>query len=364
MANQFRTVRCDMWRRDEWFAELQPDAKLIWIYAFTNESTSPAGIYPIALRTVANETGVPIARVREVVDQFSRDGKLYYEDGIIWPVTMRKHQVGELKPTDHLVARIRADLAELTGAPIVDRYNDYYSARPGREQALRRPMEAPSSGAPSTGAPSKGLRTPFEAPSDPLRCPSGAPSKALRLTDTDTFEDKDDKDAAAEPPGALSMARSGAAAPVGAPAEMAETEASEDEAEAAAAEAEAEAHAIAGAVRAYENQIGLISGGHQSGEMAEIIAELHSRGVLGWWQSALNIASDNNARKWSYVRAILGNSLATGMSPGARRPREREQRSGRRSNGSGTGNRLDAAVLAARRKEIDEYDNEAAIARI
>ena len=340
MANQFRTVRCDMWRKDEWFAELAPDAKLIWIYAFTNESTSPAGIYCIALRTIANETGVPMARVREVVAQFSRDGKLYYEDGIIWPVTMRKHQVGELKPTDHLVARIRTDLAELPAAPIVDCYAAYYGAQPGREKPLHSPW-----GTPSQGTPSQGLRRPFEAPSDPLRSPLEAPSKALRLTDTLTIKEKEDKDAAAEPPVAHSFAH---LEPGPATGELSAEE----------------AQAVAGAVRAYEGQIGLVSGAHQAGEMAALIVELYARGVPAWWQATLDIASDNNARKWSYVRAILENSLATGMSPGARRPREREPRPARRSNGSGTGKRLDPAVLAARRKEIDEYDNEAAIARI
>ena len=48
-----------------------------------------------------------------------------------------------------------------------------------------------------------------------------------------------------------------------------------------------------------------------------------------------------------------------------RRPREREQRATKRSYGSGTGKkRVDQAALAARQKEIDEYDNLAAIARI
>jgi hypothetical protein len=157
MAQQFRIVRCDMWRKDEWFTELEPDAKLVWIYTFTNEATSPAGIYRIALRTIANETGIAIERVREIIALFEANDKLYYEDGVIWPVTMRKHQCGELKPNDNLVKKIRSDLAELKPSPIVDRYMSFYGT--------------------------------LAESADPLPTPLEAPSKAVRLTDTDTNTD-------------------------------------------------------------------------------------------------------------------------------------------------------------------------------
>jgi hypothetical protein len=124
---------------------------------------------------------------------------------------------------------------------------------------------------------------------------------------------------------------------------------------------DAGARAIAGAIKAYENQIGLLSGAHQSGEMTAIIAELHARGVLVWWQTALNIACDANARNWRYVRAILENSIKTGSAPGAQKP----PAAAGRSNGNGTLRRgLDPALAAAKRKQADEYDNEAALARI
>lgn len=124
---QFRSVRCDMWRQDDWFAELEPDAKLVWIYTFTNDSTSPAGIYKIALRTISNDTGIALERVREIIEGFQRDGKLEYEDGVIWPITMRKHQVGILKDNDNLLKKIVKDVAELPQTAIVARYKAYYS---------------------------------------------------------------------------------------------------------------------------------------------------------------------------------------------------------------------------------------------
>jgi hypothetical protein len=155
----FRTVSVDMWRKDDWFADLAPDAKLVWIYSFTNDSTSPAGIYRIALRTIANDTGIALERVKEIIAEFSTAGKLYYENGIIWPVTMRKHQIGELKSTDNLVKKIVKDLADLPDCPIVRRYEDHYRlsiAYPEGTAAEPKPLASP-------------LQAPLEGDTEPLR---------------------------------------------------------------------------------------------------------------------------------------------------------------------------------------------------
>jgi hypothetical protein len=86
--------------------------------------------------------------------------------------------------------------------------------------------------------------------------------------------------------------------------------------------------AIAGAVRAYENAIGVIAGAEQANEIADMIEQLERKHLLFWWSSALKIACDNNARSWSYVRAIITNSLATGKAPGTDKP-SRNGKSGR-----------------------------------
>ena len=153
----FRTVGVDMWRKDDWFADLAPDAKLVWIYTFTNDSTSPAGIYRIALRAIANDTGIPLERVKEIIAEFSAAGKLYYENGVIWPVTMRKHQTGELKSTDNLVKKIAKDLAELPDCPLLERYREHYRlsiAYPESTDTLPEPHTSPLEG------PSEGLANP------------------------------------------------------------------------------------------------------------------------------------------------------------------------------------------------------------
>ncbi len=77
---------------------------------------------------------------------------------------------------------------------------------------------------------------------------------------------------------------------------------------------------FAQAVIAYQNSIALVAGADQAREMADVVAELESRDLLPWWQMAIKAACDQNVRKWSYVRAILDNSLKTGKPPGAPKP--------------------------------------------
>ena len=54
---EFRSVKCAMWREDDWFQGLKPDERLLFIYLFTNPSAPVAGIYRLPLRTMAFESG-------------------------------------------------------------------------------------------------------------------------------------------------------------------------------------------------------------------------------------------------------------------------------------------------------------------
>ena len=75
---------------------------------------------------------------------------------------------------------------------------------------------------------------------------------------------------------------------------------------------------IAESVCAYENAVGLVAGATQTEEIQAFLADLHERGHPEWWQLALDVACDNNARKWSYIRAVLRNWIdqgRTGLRP-------------------------------------------------
>lgn len=92
MAADYRSVQTRMWREDDWFQTLDVDARLFWIYLFTNPSASPAGIYRLPIRTMAFECGVNADRIAELFAEFASVGKAYYEAGVVWIVNMRRLQ--------------------------------------------------------------------------------------------------------------------------------------------------------------------------------------------------------------------------------------------------------------------------------
>lgn len=120
----YRSVKCAMWAQDEWFMDLDTDAKLLWVYLFTNAHTSVAGIYKLPLRTMTFETGIDTERLREILRQFANDGKAFYEEGVIWVVKMREHQSTTSSKVDK---RIQLDVAAIPDSPLRKKYLARYS---------------------------------------------------------------------------------------------------------------------------------------------------------------------------------------------------------------------------------------------
>lgn len=89
MAN-YRQIHVSIWK-DEWFLELQPDEKLLFIYLFSNSETNMAGIYKIAFPVICFETCLSGERVREILGKFENDKKIMYADGVMWVKKMRKY---------------------------------------------------------------------------------------------------------------------------------------------------------------------------------------------------------------------------------------------------------------------------------
>jgi hypothetical protein len=112
MAAEYRSVHTEMWRADDWFQTLPTDARLLWIYLFTNPSASVAGIYKLPLRTMANETGLDLSRVTDLLAEFSTAKKAYYQDGIVWVRKMRDYQLpGKTSP--QLIAHLNKEIAKI-----------------------------------------------------------------------------------------------------------------------------------------------------------------------------------------------------------------------------------------------------------
>lgn len=114
----YRQIHTCIWK-DAWFLELNPDHKLLFIYLFSNERTSVAGIYDLSLRIVAFETGLSMEAIKQGLDLFEQAGKVYYDDGIVWVVNLRRYNAtNSIKVQE----RIRRDLEAIHECPLKERY--------------------------------------------------------------------------------------------------------------------------------------------------------------------------------------------------------------------------------------------------
>jgi len=119
---EFRQIYCHIWR-DNWFIDLTPEEKLLYIYLFSNSSTSASGIYEMPLKVIAFETGIPQENVLSIISEFQNAGKVYYEDGVIWIPKMRSYQESSQSPK--LQKRIQQDIDRIPSGKIKSMYLSY-----------------------------------------------------------------------------------------------------------------------------------------------------------------------------------------------------------------------------------------------
>ena len=124
----FRSVKCAMWREDDWFQSLAADERLLFIYLFTNPSASVAGIYKLPLRTIAFESGIPEKRAAEIMTSFAHDGKAFYESGVVWVRRMREHQLPGII-NSKLQTRLAKDVELIPDCALKTRYLQAYQAQ-------------------------------------------------------------------------------------------------------------------------------------------------------------------------------------------------------------------------------------------
>ena len=106
----YRQAHSRMWS-DGWFAELQPLHKLLFVYLFTNERASVAGIYELPVRIIQFETGLDKDTILAGFAEFQKaePAKVLYDaqTGVVYVRNMLKYQ-GSTSP--HVKKRIQGDL--------------------------------------------------------------------------------------------------------------------------------------------------------------------------------------------------------------------------------------------------------------
>lgn len=93
--------------------------KELFVWLFTNEHSSQAGIYPISTKTISEETAIPQKRVQQLFEKFIKDKKIKYQDKVLWVINFLKHQPNK---SSKVLIRIAEDLNQLNSHPLVEEF--------------------------------------------------------------------------------------------------------------------------------------------------------------------------------------------------------------------------------------------------
>ena len=77
----------DSYIENLWYAE-----KLLFLYLLTNELVDLCWIYEISIKKIGFETSLDIEIIKEILNKFSVDSKIYYFDWYIYIKNFQKHQ--------------------------------------------------------------------------------------------------------------------------------------------------------------------------------------------------------------------------------------------------------------------------------
>lgn len=123
---EYRQIHTKIWA-DEWFLEQGSDAKLLFIYLFSNRRSCLAGIYDISTKLIAFETGLDRARIEALLALFAEDGKAFYEDGYIWIPKLLLYNAANVA-SPKIQAHIKTNLESVPDIPLRVRWIAYWEA--------------------------------------------------------------------------------------------------------------------------------------------------------------------------------------------------------------------------------------------
>jgi hypothetical protein len=115
----YRTLDTATWD-DPWFADLEPDAKLFFIYLITNRRTNACGVYEVTERQMAFETNLAGDRIHTLLIGLAPRIQWYPAEQIVWVRNFYRHNCHSPKMTTSAIghlsrmpAHIRRDVAEI-----------------------------------------------------------------------------------------------------------------------------------------------------------------------------------------------------------------------------------------------------------
>lgn len=90
----YRMVDCETWH-DAWFAELPPDAKLVFLYLVTNPRSTTCGAFELTIRKASFDLGIDAARCSEILSSFGDRVRWWSEHQVVWVRNFYRRQQGD-----------------------------------------------------------------------------------------------------------------------------------------------------------------------------------------------------------------------------------------------------------------------------
>src|SRR3990167_10785715 len=117
----YKQIHVSIWK-DEWVLDLSPEEKLLFIYLFSNENSSIAGIYKLALKVISFETGLDLSFIDISLRKFWEAEKSYFENIIVWVRNLRKYNANN---SPLVIKRLEAELREVPECQLKQDYISY-----------------------------------------------------------------------------------------------------------------------------------------------------------------------------------------------------------------------------------------------
>jgi hypothetical protein len=106
------------------FAALTPQAKLLYVWTWTNPRCGMSGLYKCALSAPALETGMELRDVEDAIEDLDNARFVFYEDGVFFVRTRVKHL---RQKTPQIAKAIRNDLKQVSNAhPLKAKFRETY----------------------------------------------------------------------------------------------------------------------------------------------------------------------------------------------------------------------------------------------
>lgn len=146
----YRNVHTKIWT-DEWFLDLPPEGKLLWIYLFSNKRACLSGLYDIPMRLIVFETGITKEAITDLLLRFKNDGKAFYEDGWMLVPNLMKYNANNIT-NPKILGNIRADILSAPNIPLKRLWLQHFNAAlpPERRQCAMTESDIGYSSIPDT----------------------------------------------------------------------------------------------------------------------------------------------------------------------------------------------------------------------